>query len=318
LKFILELSGEHPDIPYAEVAAILQVYETRTQVAITEVNDPEIFNRFAYTHVAIRYISECEATKDAFVNMLSRLYLVSDLPFCGRVKKMADCGMETSTAELERLIGFFVSGQVSFSNPGRIFRAVISDGRCYFGEVVWELDRNPYHMRKPGKRPFFHPGVMMPRMIRSLVNISGAKPGEIVLDSFCGTGGTLIESEMLGCFSVGTDADPAMISGSRMNHPGAMVAVADAVHLPFPDGSIDHVVSDLPYGQSVLIIGSDLTNLYLNAFSEIRRVIKPEKRSIIVTHRDIRDLAGQYFSVVVQYEQRVHRSLTRRILVVVK
>jgi len=318
LKLILEQSGEHPDIPSAEVAAILPVYSSATQVIIAEVHNPDVLDRFAYTHMAMKYISECKATKDAFVDMLTNLKLVSDLPFCGRVKKMAGSGMETPSTELERLIGYHVSGTVSVSGPDRIFRAVISDGKCYFGEVIWEIDRNPYHERKPGKRPFFHPGVMMPRMIRSIVNISGAMPGERVLDPFCGTGGTLIESELIGCIGIGTDADPLMINGCRLNHPGALAAVADAGFLPFPDDSVDHIVSDLPYGQSVLIIGSDLNDLYLQAFSEIKRVIKPGKRSVIVTHRDIRNMAEKFFSVIIQYEQRVHRSLTRRILVVVK
>jgi tRNA (guanine10-N2)-dimethyltransferase len=266
----------------------------------------------------MKYICECEATKDAFVQMLKNQNLVSDLPFCGRVKKMADSGMEASATELERLIGYYISGTVSVSHPDRIFRAVISDGRCYFGEIIWEIDRNPYHERKPGKRPFFHPGVMMPRMIRSLVNISGAMPGERVLDPFCGTGGTLIESELIGCLAIGTDADPLMIKGCRLNHQGALAAVADAGYLPFPDESIDHVVSDLPYGQSVLIIGSNLSDLYLQAFSEIKRIVKPGKRSVIVTHKDIQNMAEKFFSIIIQYEQRVHRSLTRRILVVVK
>lgn len=318
MKLILELSGEHPDIPYAEIAAILPVYSARTQVVITEVSDPKILDRFAYTHLAMKYISECPATKEAFEKMLMDLDIRSDLPFCGRVKKMAECGMNASTAELERRIGYFIGGEVSVSSPQRVFRVVISDGWCYLGEVIWELDRGPFHKRKPGNRPFFHPGVMMPRMIRSLVNMSGAISGELVLDPFCGTGGTVIESELIGCRGIGTDADPAMIAGCIANYPQAMVAVADAAKLPFPDQSIDHVVSDLPYGQSVYIIGSDLTALYKEALSEIKRVVKPEKRSVIVTHRDIRDMAEVFFSVIAYYEQRVHRSLTRRILIVMR
>lgn len=316
MKLILELSGEHPEIPMAEVAAILPVFHHNTQILIAETSDIQIVNRFAYTHLAMRYIGDCKADRESFVQMLETLSIISDQPFCGRVKKMVDHGMNTSSADLERLIGYYISGKVSVSSPQRIFRVIIAGGHCYLGEVIWELDREPYHTRKPGNRPFFHPGVMMPRMIRSLVNMSGARQGEWILDPFCGTGGTLIEASLIGCHAIGTDADYEMIQGCRMNLMGAMTGTADARCLPFPDKSIDHVVSDLPYGQSVVIIGTGLTDLYNKSLHEIRRVVKTGNKSVLVTHQDIRMLAERYFSIVGYYEQRVHKSLTRRILVV--
>lgn len=316
MRLILELSGEHPAIPFEEVKAILPVFDQNTQVLIAEAPSIEILDRFAYTHSGMIYYATCAADRESFITMLTDLDITSHEPFCGRVKKMADHGMNVPSGELERLIGYHLHGKVSVSSPKRIFRAIIAGGTCYFGELVWELDRTPYHTRKPGKRPFFHPGVMMPRMIRALINISGAMPGEWILDPFCGTGGTLIEAALIGCRAAGTDADLDMIAGSRKNLPAAMAAIADARHLPFPDQSIDHVVSDLPYGQSVTIIGNGLNDLYQLALSEIKRVVKKGNHSVLVTHQDIRPLAGQYCEIIGYYEQRVHKSLTRRILVI--
>ncbi len=318
MKCILELSGEHPDLPREEIAAIGKVTGHRTQVAVAEIAHPEQVSRLAYTHVAMQYLGECDADEAAFSILLDDLAIESDKPFCARVRKMADSGLDASTTFLERMIGSRIRGPVSVSAPERVYRAVVSGGRIFFGEVFFTLDRDPYHERKPGNRAFFHPGVMMPRMVRALVNLSGAAPASTVLDPFCGTGGTLIEAGMIGCRAVGTDADPLMVAGTCQNLPGAYVAVADVRHLPFPDGSIDHVVSDLPYGQSVFIIGSGLDLLYRDALAEIRRVIRPGKRSVIVTHRDIRPLVGEFFTITGYYEQRVHRSLTRRILVVTR
>ena len=99
--------------------------------------------------------------------MLEDLDITSPEPFCGRVKKMADHGMDASSGELERLIGYHVKGRVSVSSPERVFRVVIAGGRCYFGELTWELDLSPYHTRKPGNRSFFHPVVMMARRIQA-------------------------------------------------------------------------------------------------------------------------------------------------------
>jgi tRNA (guanine10-N2)-dimethyltransferase len=315
---IFEFWGEHPDIPRAEVSCLGTVITYGIQVAVAEVPDPGMLGRLAYSHRVMQYLGECHADEESFVRMLTELDLTADRPFCGRVKKMGDTLIQIPSHYMERLIGTHIRGQVSVSTPEIVFRAIISGDRIFFGNVIWEINRGPYHERKPGNRIFFHPGVMMPRMIRALVNLSHAMPGEIILDPFCGTGGTQIEAEMLGCRAIGTDADPLMVSGTRSNLPGSYIAIADARYLPFPDNSVDHVVSDLPYGQSVFIIGSDLHDLYHDALTEIHRMIKPGLRSVIVTHRDIRSMVSQYFAISEYFEQRVHRSLTRRILVIMK
>lgn len=318
MRLIFEFWGEHPDIPRAEVSCLGTVTDHRIQVAVAEIPDPGMLGRLAYTHRVMQYRGECHSDEESFVRMLTDLDLIADRPFCGRIKKMEGHLMNAPSTHLERLIGRHIRGNVSVSAPEIVYRAIISGDRIYFGEVIWEIERGPYHERKPGNREFFHPGVMMPRMIRALVNLSRANPKEIILDPFCGTGGTQIEADMLGCQAIGTDADPFMVRGARLNLPGSNAAVADVRYLPFPDNSVDHIVSDLPYGQSVLIIGSGIEDLYRDALAEMSRVTKPGLRSVIVTHRDIRPLVGRYFSICEYFEQRVHRSLTRRILVLMK
>ena len=68
---------------------------------------------------------------------------------------------------------------------------------------------------------------MMPRMARTLVNLSLAGSGSILLDPFCGTGGILIEAEMLGVHAVGSDFDPMMIQGCKENVHQSMLFLAD-------------------------------------------------------------------------------------------
>jgi tRNA (guanine10-N2)-dimethyltransferase len=55
--------------------------------------------------------------------------------------------------------------------------------------------------------------------------------------------------------------------------------------------------------------------LYGDALEEIRRVLKKGSRAIVVTHRDISPIAAEYFTILERHNQRVHKSLTRRILV---
>jgi tRNA (guanine10-N2)-dimethyltransferase len=319
MKLIFELSGENPTLPFAELGCVGSVLDQRLQVAVAECPDPEAVHRLAMTHRVIEYLGECEPEITAFEDLLRDLSLESRQTFAGRAKKIhGGCTMHNpcSQKEFERMIGTMISGPVSLKNPAVEYRAILSEDRCYFGKVLYSFDRGSFDIRNPGKRDFFHPGVMMPRMARTLVNLAGIQPGDTMLDPFCGTGGILIEADLLKVRAIGSDFDPLMVLGSRMNTDSAELMLADATHLPFCDRTIDAVVTDFPYGQSVCIKKTDtLDTLYGDALAEIRRVLKDNRRAVVVTHRDISPIAAEYFTIVQRHDQRVHKSLTRRILV---
>jgi len=263
----------------------------------------------------MEYLGECEPTHDAFVSLLRDLAIQTEKPFAGRVKMIQGSRMDVARLEVERLIGSLIVGPVSLREPVEEYRAVVSEDRCYFGRVIMRIDRGAFDVRNPMRRPFFHPGVMMPRMARALVNISLAAPGDWVYDPFCGTGGILLEAREIGARILGSDFDPAMVAGYRQNLPNSDVLIADATAVPVCDHAIDAVVTDLPYGQSVRIRAESMDRLYDGSLAEIRRILKPGRRAIVVTHRDITDIAARHFTVLQEHEQRVHKSLTRRILV---
>lgn len=319
MKLIFDLSGENPTLPFAELGCIGTIIDQRLQVAIAECPDPHASHRLAMTHVVMEYLGECEPELSAFQNLLQDLAIESSVTFAGRVKKVhGGCNERNpcSQKEFEKMIGTMISGPVSLNNPKTEYRAILSEDRCYFGKVLVSFERGSYDVRNPGKREFFHPGVMMPRMARTLVNIAHAQYGDTLLDPFCGTGGILIEADLLGMHAVGSDFDPLMINGSRINLPSASLMMADATHLPFTDNSIDSVVTDFPYGQSVCIKKDDsMDKLYAASLDEIRRVLKKGRRAVVVTHRDISDIAAQSMTVLQKHDQRVHKSLTRRVLV---
>lgn len=315
MKLLFELSGEHPDLPAAELECVGTVLDRRAQVAVVECPEPRAAGRLALTHVVMEYLGECEPTKEAFAALLRDLAIRTDKPFAGRVKLIQGARMDIERLDLERLIGTLITGPVSLRNPIEEYRAVVSDDRCYFGRVILRIDRGAFEARNPMRRPFFHPGVMMPRMGRALVNISLAAPGERIYDPFCGTGGILLEAREIGIRVLGSDFDPAMVDGYQQNLPGLDVMIADATAVPVCDDALDAVVTDLPYGQSVRIRAESMDRLYDGSLAEIRRILRPGRRAVVVTHRDIRDIAARHFTVLQEHEQRVHRSLTRRILV---
>lgn len=54
-----------------------------------------------------------------------------------------------------------------------------------------------------------------PDLVSGLLSRFAVPPGAIVLDPFCGTGTTLLESKIQGCRSVGVDANPICVMVSR-------------------------------------------------------------------------------------------------------
>ncbi|WP_292518032.1 methyltransferase domain-containing protein [Methanoculleus sp.] len=315
MKLLFELSGEHPDLPAMELECVGTVLDRRAQVAVAECPDPLAAGRLALTHVVMEYLGECEANREAFADLLRNLAIRTEKPFAGRVKLIQGSRMDVPRLDLERLIGGLIAGPVSLADPVEEYRAVVSEDRCYFGRVIQKIDRGAFDARNPMRRPFFHPGVMMPRMARALVNISLVAPGEVVFDPFCGTGGILLEAREIGACILGSDFDPAMVAGYRQNLPGSDVMIADATAVPICDGALDAVVTDLPYGQSVRIRAESMDRLYDGSLAEVRRILQPGRRAVVVTHRDITDIAARHFTVLQEHEQRVHKSLTRRILV---
>ena len=315
MRVVCLLSGEHPTLPVAELGCAVRVEETAPQLAVGECAEPARLARLALTHRAYEYIADCPGTDSDVDTMVRDAGLAPDGTFAFRVKKVEGAVLATPALALERRCGGLIRGRVSLSAPEISYSLVCSGDRCYLGRLVCEPDRRALDARRPFSRPFFHPGVMMPRMARTLVNLSGIEPGEMLVDPFAGTGGTLIEASLLGVRALGFDIDPLMLGGTRLNLPGAEVALADAARLPLRSASVDAVVSDLPYGQSVQIRGETLDRLYDDSLREVARVLRPGRRAVIVTHRPIQEIATRHLAVLDRFEQRVHKSLTRRILV---
>jgi tRNA (guanine10-N2)-dimethyltransferase len=318
MKLLFLLSGEHPTLPSSELSCVGEVIDSRPQVTVVLCENVSLVKRLALSHAVMEYLGECPADVWSFRNLMKDLSISAPGPFVARVKKIEGAEIREPTSSLERIMGGAISGEVSLDHPSHEFRAIFSQDRCYIGKLLCIIDRGLFDERNPGKREFFHPGVMMPRIARSIVNLSLVSEGERFLDPFCGTGGVLIEAGMVGAFPTGGDMDVFMVRGTRRNIPCSGLFLADAGNLPVKDHSIDAVATDLPYGQSSSIMAEGLDSLYTQSLEEIRRVLKPGRRAVIVTHRDIRAVATPIMDLCEFHEQRVHKSLTRRIMVLVR
>jgi tRNA (guanine10-N2)-dimethyltransferase len=163
----------------------------------------------------------------------------------------------------------------------------------------------------------------MPITARALVNLAGVNKDTRLLDPFCGTAGILVEAAMLGSKVIGLEARNEIIQGAKLNlqYFGGdyNLLQGDACKLPLKNSCIDSVITDPPYGRSAMIKAESIRHLYEESFAEMYRVLKPASKAVIVSEMEINRIAlDAGFTIMKQYSQRIHRSLTRNITILQK
>jgi tRNA G10 N-methylase Trm11 len=91
------------------------------------------------------------------------------------------------------------------------------EGKIYFGlsnQDYDSLEIRKRDMEKPFRRESL---AISPRLGKILVNLSGAKPGDLLLDPFCGVGGILQEGLLKKIKVYGIDKDVEAINGAKEN-----------------------------------------------------------------------------------------------------
>jgi ubiquinone/menaquinone biosynthesis C-methylase UbiE len=123
------------------------------------------------------------------------------------------------------------------------------------------------------------------RAYDGLVGLSGAVPGERVLDVGCGTGylaGRVAKAVTPGGTVVGVDPSEPMIAYARRKAPpGCEFRVGGAEAIPAPDGSFDLVVTSF----AIHHIPADKRAA---AFREMHRVLGPGGRLLVADLRPTR------------------------------
>ncbi len=337
MKLLFFLSGEHDTLPGREVLAVLEslgsnylVLDSFEQALIVDVKDDFVLSnirkRLGMSHAICEFTGGCKNDKEEIL-ALARKIESPENSFAVRIKRIKKYGGDLSTLELERGIGSIMGGEssakVNLENPDEMILGIVSN-RFAIGRVLAEVDRSKFEERRPHKRPYFRPGAILPRISRTLVNLTRVGPGERFLDPFCGTGGFLIEAGLIGAEVHGFDIDAQAVHGCRKNleHFGIdyNVEVKDAMELRYKD-HFDAVATDPPYGISASTKGLGLEELYAKTLRVIYNVLKEKKYACIVSPKDVpvEELSKEVgFNVVETHFERIHRSLTRKILVLKK
>ena len=118
-----------------------------------------------------------------------------------------------------------------------------------------------------------------------IAKLADMGPGDVILDSFCGTGIIPIEAAQLhrgNVFGLCSDAAREEVCGksaANIAYSGTSgrvdAVVADAASLPWRDGSISKILSDAPWGRKSGGFGGNVA-MYPRFLTEAARVLRPD------------------------------------------
>lgn len=103
------------------------------------------------------------------------------------------------------------------SPPNAEILALLTEGSLYLSKTVGVYDSQLQQFRDEARPYISAETSTSPKMCRTLLNLAGARPGDTVLDPFCGSGTLLMEAAILGMKSRGIDINNEAAEGARAN-----------------------------------------------------------------------------------------------------
>jgi 23S rRNA G2445 N2-methylase RlmL len=179
-------------------------------------------------------------------------------------------------------------------------RVDVDDDRA---TASWRLTPPSFRFRGPDRG--FARAALLPTVAHALVLISDPRPQDRFLDPFAGSGTIVTERASLPATSVtGLEVDRHVAYVAQANLTGgARLVVGDARSIPLDAGSIDVIVTNLPFGRQILDDDA-IPDLYAATAREIARVLVdgPDGRVVTLTTRVpevINAMAGAGFTAEV-------------------
>lgn len=333
MKYLFHLSGANKTLPKAEVTAVLQSYGIEFEVlhsfdqilVVRAENVENIPERLALCHGVYEFLGICRPKIEEIITLAMKIAPKIQPPIAVRIQRIKGRSRDLKRDALERRIGATIGKRADLSEPASLVVGFLTD-EFLLGRKIYTTGRD-YSLRHPKTRPFFHPGVMLPKTARAIVNLTRIKPGETLMDPFCGTGGLLIEAGLMGAKVYGCDINEEMVQGCRENldYYGIRdyhVEVGDArvigeKHRNF----FDTLATDPPYGISASTRGLSLEDLYSESFNSFYKMLKEGRYACIIAPQRIETekyAVHAGFSIAETHYDRVHGGLTRKILAVKK
>ncbi|MFW9792829.1 MAG: TRM11 family SAM-dependent methyltransferase [Candidatus Thorarchaeota archaeon] len=182
--------------------------------------------------------------------------------------------------------------------PNAEVLAVFSEKKLYIARTRFVYDSMLQQYRDES-RPFVSAEISTsPKVCRTLLNLAGARPGDTILDPFCGTGTLLMEAAILGMKCIGVDIDADQVQGARSNMKWLAKDLGEKLDYDIFKGDsrrlsslvkkqIDAVAfepllgpiyKELPLEDEALKTIKELTELYREVLTEISKILRPDGR----------------------------------------
>ena len=208
-------------------------------------------------------------------------------------------------------------GRIDLEAPDRRFWYAPSATGWRVLEELEAIDRRAFERRRMPTFPFQRPVSLPPRLARAAANLARVRPGDRVIDPFCGTGALLLEAALLGAKCSGVDRDARMARGALRNfaHLGQTaesVRIGDAAEAFAPaDAALwDAVLTDPPYGRQSGSGGEDPYELVRRCLPAWTPFVRPGGVAVVVAPGGPPSLEVGWHEIA-RLPDRVHRSLTR-------
>jgi tRNA (guanine10-N2)-dimethyltransferase len=326
MRYMFELSGEHPDLPIWEAEALLRCYggaelvdrDYNLAIFSSDANAIDFKERIAMAHFLSEHLASIRPSELA--SFFGGLDIPRNMSVAVRVKVAEPHKGEYDPVETTKEIGAVLSERVKIDldHPDEKYRVMIGD-KAHVGREIAEIDRTQYEKRKNRLLPFSSPISIHPRLARALINLTAKSAGCRILDPFCGTGTLLIEAAMMGMEVFGSDLAEKMVSGSRSNleklRLKAQLRQLDVGKISEFGMKFDAIVTDPPYGRSSSTNKEPISELYsraLECFAE--NLVDGGRVGIIVPDMGSLDYEND-FKIVKQAAVRAHRSLVRNFVI---
>ena len=311
-RSLVLLSGEGSTIPQAEAKALFLAYdpdssfespEPRILIAGSAADPVRVGSRIAFARRVGELIEEGHELRERLGGRRVRfrgfdLREAGAAPDPGEYLEGANVVVDLDDPEYEVTLVRGVRDYLALTTPGRM--------------------RQGWSLRRPRKRPFFHPSAIFPKLSRALVNLTRCLEGDVFLDPFAGTGSIPTEARMVGARVVAVDLAERMARGSlaNMRHFGQEwlgIIRADSARLPLR--RVGAVATDIPYGRASSTRGRPPLEVLDLLFPALASVTAPRSLMVIMHPKEVPIADTGDFSVLEEHHLHVHKFLTRAITV---
>ena len=319
-SFLFELSGELKSMAAAEAVKCMEAETDSYQVlgqgpgyVIGSFDGrylDQIAERVALTHRVGRYLGSFDPDDLSGFGSIE----IPEGSFAVRAKRFEGMMKDIDSQDVIMKLGGALAkhNDVNLKHPDHEIWILMSDRlHIFLGDK--HVDRNILETRKVSERPFFSPISLHPIYARALINLTGAKKGDTVLDPFCGTGGLAIEAAFMGMRTIVSDFDPEMIAGTQENMDYYGLRLYDSEVCDISDITeifveVDRIATDPPYGRSTHTGGENIDSIYARAMSSFGDILNDGGCAGVVLPHPMDDGRLRLRDMFVQ---RVHKSLSR-------